>query len=264
MKKYSIGKTFLGRNIPLFRIGDGAPLFLIIASVHAREHITTDLTMELVKNYKGDACFDFIPMLNIDGVLLAKYGLNSVADEEIKKRLLSINKGNADFSLWKANANAVDLNVNFDADWGKGLSNVTYPAPENFIGSAPNSEIETKSIVKLLKSYRYPLILCYHSKGEEIYFGYKENESFRVEAEAVANKLSYALKKSDNSAGGIKDFYAKNFLGLGLTIEVGEDRFSHPYPLSELSTLVKKHDGTLELYAEIGGKIARSLYERGT
>ena len=48
--------------------------------------------------------------------------------------------------LYKANANGVDLNVNFDAKWGSGESNLTTINDENYIGKHPFSESETKAL----------------------------------------------------------------------------------------------------------------------
>ena len=58
------------------------------------------------------------------------------------------------------------------------------------------------------------------------------------------------LKTSQGSAGG------KGLCGGQTkwfpTIEVGEDRFPHPYPMGELENLVKRHRGSLELFCKLG------------
>ena len=68
-------------------------------------------------------------MTNPDGVALALGGLSSVKEPSRADFLRGLN-GGEDFSLWKANANGVDLNVNFDARWGAGIKNVFSPARE--------------------------------------------------------------------------------------------------------------------------------------
>lgn len=60
----------------------------------------------------------FVPMVNPDGVELCKRGVTS-APKNVRKSLLRLN-GSDDFRAWKANGRAVDLNVNFDAGFGKG------------------------------------------------------------------------------------------------------------------------------------------------
>lgn len=246
----------LGYKIPMVRIGCGKPKVLIVASVHAREHITTTLLNELLARYDGKTAIDYIPVLNIDGVLLATNGLSIVKDEKLRLRLLEYNGGSEDFSLWKANILGVDINVNFDADWGEGEQNVTAPGPENYIGIAPNSETETRLIVETLKN-DYPVVAAYHSKGEVIYWGYEHNFRHYHYAKKFADFLGYELTRSEGSAGGLKDYYALNYRGLGITVEVGEDRFSHPYPESELPNLLKKHTGSIELLCKMGEEIAK-------
>ncbi len=246
----------LGYKIPMVRIGCGKPKVLIVASVHAREHITTTLLNELLARYDGKTAIDYIPVLNIDGVLLATNGSSIVKDEKLRLRLLEYNGGSEDFSLWKANILGVDINVNFNADWGEGEQNVTAPGPENYIGIAPNSETETRLIVETLKN-DYPVVAAYHSKGEVIYWGYEHNFRHYHYAKKFADFLGYELTRSEGSAGGLKDYYALNYRGLGITVEVGEDRFSHPYPESELPNLLKKHTGSIELLCKMGEEIAK-------
>lgn len=253
--------TPLGYGIPLIRIGKGKPVMLIVSSIHAREHITTHLACSLVKNYKSDTAFDFIPMLNVDGVILATEGLAALNDTALKKQLKLINYGSDDFRMWKANIYGVDLNVNFDADWGEGQSNITYPASENYIGVTPHSEIETKFIADILEKNRYPVVVSYHSKGEVVYWGYEHNYSHYREAKDYADFIGYELTRSEGSCGGLKDYYALNYEGLGLTVEVGEDKYPHPYPMHQLGALIEKHTGSLELLARTGEKIGNRIHE---
>ncbi|HKL73992.1 MAG TPA: M14 family zinc carboxypeptidase [Clostridia bacterium] len=250
-----LATTPLGYKIPMVSIGKGKAKTLIVASIHAREHITTSLLNKLMQNYQSKIPIDYIPMLNIDGVMLATNGLSIAKDELLKEQLLQLNNGSEDFSLWKANARGVDINVNFDADWGEGQQNVTSAGSENYIGINCNSEIETQSIVNVLKN-NYSLVCCYHSKGEVIYWGYENNFRHYLYAKKYADYVGYELTRSEGSAGGLKDYYSLNYNGLGLTVEIGEDQLPHPYPLSELNNLITKHTGSIELLAEMGETIA--------
>lgn len=248
--------TPMGYKIPFVHIGKGKAKVLVVGSIHAREYITTLLLNALMRKYDGKIAIDYIPMLNIDGVILSTEGLAITDDTNLRRQLLLLNNGSSDFRLWKANIYGVDLNVNFDADWGEGQQNVTYPASENYIGMTPHSEIETKLIVDILKN-DYSLVVSYHSKGEVVYWGYEHNFRHYLHAKKFAHSLNYELTRSEGSAGGLKDYYALNYKGLGLTVEVGEDRFSHPYPLCELDNLIEKHLGSIELLAHIGEDIER-------
>ena len=251
-----IGTTFMGYPIPMIEKGKDKNIrILLVGSIHAREYITSYLLLELMKNYHGNCMIDCVPILNIDGVILSRIGKNFVENENAYQKLKTINKNSNDFSLWKANIRGVDLNVNFDADWGKGIQNITYQASENYIGTAPESENETKAIISLLKKNSYCMVISYHSKGEEIYYGYGNNKSNKNEAKRVADFLGYKLKMSKNSCGGLKDYFVKEMNGFGITIEVGKNKFSHPYPMNELENLVKLHNGSLELFCNIGEEL---------
>lgn len=256
-----VGSTELGYAIPLVKVGVGKPSALIIAGVHAREYVTVDLCLRMVSSAPKGLCFHYLPILNIDGTLLVKEGLKIVQSPQKREFLRKINGGD-DFRNWKANARGVDINTNFDADWGEGQYNLTHPAPANFIGLTAGSEAETRCVTALLKKYDYPLIACYHSLGEEIYWGYEANYRHYEEAKAVAADLGYKLKRSENSCGGIKDYYALNYDGLGLTIEVGDERYGHPYPEDKMDELYYTHRNSLALLARTGDKIAERIYER--
>ncbi|MFW5780615.1 MAG: M14 family zinc carboxypeptidase, partial [Bacillota bacterium] len=171
-----IGVTYLGHPIPIITKGRGCSdkRILLVGGVHAREYITSYLLFELIKEYDGDCIIDCVPILNIDGVLLCRRGLNIFKNKDLCKELLGLNDNNPDFSLWKANIRGVDINVNFDTDWGQGEQNILYPAAANYIGAHPHSEKETLAIVELLKKKDYNMIAAYHSKGEEVYYGYKD------------------------------------------------------------------------------------------
>ena len=92
------------------------------------------------------------------------------ADEA--ETLLRLNGGSSDFTLWKANGRGVDLNVNFQADWGCGAANVRRPGPENYIGPAPFSEPETRALRDLTLALSPDATISFHTKGGEIYWEY--------------------------------------------------------------------------------------------
>ncbi len=247
MKKTIIGYSRLGREIPLFQTGEGDAVVLLVGGIHAREHITCDLVQAL----STETGCDVIPCLNPDG--------RAIVRGEEKPRI----PFSGDLRQWKANALGVDLNVNFDAEWGKGVSNVWKAGAENYVGPCPESEPETKAVCALIRQKRYPVVVSYHTLGEEVYWGFGDNYRYRQEALLYADKIGYPLKKSVGSAGGLKDWYCKNFSGLGLTVEVGRTEWGHPCPPERLEEILKKHRGSLVLLERIGRKIARENDGRG-
>ena len=252
-----IGKSTLGE--PIHLIHKGKPQkggVLLIGSTHAREYITAYLLRDLIKEYDGEYPVDVIPLLNPDGVRLCLGGLDALT-LKLRDRitLLRINGGSTDFSLWKANVRGVDLNVNCDARWGQGQSNITHPAPQNYIGPCPFSEVESYAIKRVIDEGDYSLVVAYHSKGEEVYYGFGRNKKYKAEASLVANALGYALKTTPRSTGGIKDYFTLSTNRLGLTIEVGNDSLTHPIGLEYLDEIKDKHKGIINLYTEIAKRL---------
>lgn len=249
-----IGSTVCGRRIPLVRTGRGRVDTLIVGATHAREHITVELIKSLF--FATEYSFDVIPCLNIDGVMLCRDGIGTIPSAKDRKYLIDIN-GGEDFSLWKANASAVDLNVNFDAHWGEGDNNVFFPAPSDYVGRRAESEPETRAVSELMKSRNYSQVIAYHAKGEVVYWGFGNNFFHYAEAKRYADSMGYRLTTAYGSAGGLKDKYCLTSDGLGLTVEIGNDKFSHPYPEKELPNLINQHKESVRLLYENGIVVAK-------
>lgn len=235
-----IGASASGRMIPLIHIGrDSGNQVLIQGAIHAREHITAQLTVELIyytmERYKNlDGGIYFIPMSNPDGVSLCQFGLDSVRDAGTKEFLLDVNGINgSDFTYWKANINAVDLNCNFPARWGTGVQNVTEPAPESYIGPWPASEPETRALMDITRRVCPQLTISYHCKGLEIFWQFYQTEPElsrdRQIAEVFAAQTGYALIEGERgSAGGYKDWCIEKFMTPNYTFETVDPIFPHP------------------------------------
>lgn len=245
----TIGRSVLGKNILAFVKGHGPARALIHGAIHAREYITARLVAELIQTYRGEAEIWFVPLVNPDGARLVLEGLSSVPLGR-RARLKELNNSEEDFSLWKANINGVDLNVNFDAQWGRGESNIAYSAPENFIGPYPFSEPETRALRDLTVSKNFIASISYHTKGREIYWGFDGNYNYQQEAEAFSRLTKYPLMKSEGSAGGYKDWFTLISGGLGLTIEAGADEAEHPLDDDDYSEIWEENKYVAELLSE--------------
>lgn len=231
-----IGFTEKGKPIPYFCLGKSDfPVVLVSYSIHAREYITTHLALEHVKDFykkgkKGRVYF--IPAVNIDGIEIA-----------LKEK-----------PLYKANANRVDLNVNFDARWGEGKSNVFYPADENYVGEYPFSESESKALRDFTLYVRPDVTVSYHSKGEEIYWEFYQTGKKRERDYRLAQKLSestgYPLKTAVGSAGGYKDWCIEKLGIPSFTIEVGKNSLTHPIKESELKDIYQKNKDVINVITE--------------
>ena len=221
-----IGYTLLGRPIPcIFKGSKTGGQTLLHASIHAREWVTTPLVIEMMKNYDGPYGVWCVPMVNIDGVLLVQQGVGSVPDKYLQDFLLDVNGGSSDFSLWKANARAVDLNV----------------------GTKPFSEDENIALRSLTERVKPSVTLSYHAKGEVIYKGFGCVDPNIQCAQRISDATGYPLYDSYGSAGGYKDWYVATFQKLGLTIEVGGDDVPYDKLIDYLPQIYQQNKDVLNI-----------------
>ncbi|MDD6995564.1 MAG: M14 family zinc carboxypeptidase [Candidatus Borkfalkiaceae bacterium] len=242
-EKRVIGRSFFGREIYAVKIGSGAPVGIAQYAIHGREYLTARLAFHHFKRGVAAGSVWIVPLANPDGALLSQKGICS-APERARKRLIGLNGGNKDFSLWKANGNGVDLNVNFDARWGEGKSNARVPGSENYVGEKPFSEPETRALKNITEEIRPDYTVSFHTKGEEIYWRFYQTGMRTYRDYALAKALScstgYPLGDAAESCGGYKDWCIEKFSIPAFTVEAGRDRLSHPLPESESRDIVKK------------------------
>ncbi len=247
-----IGTSELGQRIPYIFLGDkSAKQMIVQGSIHAREHLTALLVVYLAKyllknkDKKLLGGIYFVPMVNPDGVRLCQEGVGFLKNKQRKSNLIAINRGNTDFSLWKANVNGVDLNVNFDADWAKGKNNVFTKSSENFVGKTPFSESESIALKEFTQKIKPIVTLSYHLKGEIIFWQFDQNprNEFRDRkfARALAKETGYQLVEKNQSCGGYKDWCISKLKIPSFTIEVGDDKYSHPFPYHQFEKIFEQN-----------------------
>ena len=230
-EKQIIGKSRLGRNIYALKIGNGSPVGLAQYALHGREWITAKLALWHITIGITTGSFWTIPLSNPDGALLSEIGLPSVTSPRLRRRLIAYNCGE-NFSLWKANAVGVDLNVNFDARWGTGAKNTRVAGSENYVGPRPFSEPESRALAQFTLQVRPQFTVSYHTKGEEIYWYFHQSlRTCSVDkrlAMALSRSTGYPLRHAKNSVGGYKDWCIQRCKIPSFTIEAGADTFTHP------------------------------------
>lgn len=248
-EKKVIGKSLFGRDIFAVKMGEGLPVGIAQYAIHGREYITTELAFIHYQKGVNKGSVWLLPLVNPDGALLSQEGISSVTNEEEKGRLISLN-GGLDFSLWKANGRGVDLNVNFPAQWGTGAKNEKRAGAENYIGELPFSEPETLALKHFTEEISPDYTVSYHTKGEEIYWYFYQSTHTclrdKTLGEVLARSTGYPLADAGNSAGGYKDWCIQRFHIPAFTIEVGEERFSHPLKGEEaLADIITKNQSAL-------------------
>ncbi len=249
-EKQVIGKSLLGRNIYAVKIGCGRPTGIVQYAIHGREYIVAKLALlHAALSVHTGSCW-LIPLANPDGALLSECGISSVTDEKRKNKLLALNKQSADFSLWKANARGVDLNVNFAANWGKGAKNVRTAGAENYIGARPFSEPETLAFRNFTLKIKPDYTVSYHTKGEEIYWYFGQSTRTcprdRTLAQVLSRATGYPLCEAKGSAGGYKDWCIQRLGIPSFTIEAGADTLTHPIGEEGLENILTKNEFALQ------------------
>ncbi len=248
---FNIGKTKLNQNIVCFKIGkETGYKILLHGGIHAREYITCFLLIKLaefLKNFNINAQIFVIPLANPDGVKLCLDGPNFLA--KTQRNLFKQNVGLNNLKLLKSNFNGVDLNTNFDALWGRGKQNQFKPNYQNFVGYTKNSEVETKATLSFLNVFKPDLTLCFHSKGEVVYWGFerqKDNSKRfvflqKMFLKTITKTTGYKKIKTKNSCGGLKDYCLCKLGTHGFTLEVGNEALSHPINSSNLESIFDKN-----------------------
>ena len=263
-RKCVFGKSVEGRELYAVFIGkDEFPSVISQYAIHGREWITALLALHhTVKGVKRGGVW-ILPLTNPDGALLSEVGISTVSPCR-REELVALN-GGYDFSLWKANAEGVDLNVNFDARWGSGRKNITFPAPENYIGKAPFSAIESRLLKEFTEKICPDYTVSWHSKGEEIYWKFHQPLLRALRDKKLARKLSVAvkcpLKEAKHSAGGYKDWCVETLKIPAFTVEIGSDFLMHPITRAHFPEIRKQYGLALQALNE--GYHGRKVYARG-
>lgn len=255
-EKRIIGASVCGLPLVAVFVGRHSyPQIIVQYSIHAREWVTALLAQEQILRgvHRGGAWF--VPMVNPDGVLLSVTGEAFLRQiPPWRAEFLRQINGSGDFCLWKANANAVDLNVNFSAGWGMGESNVFMPATENYIGRRAFSEPETRALKRFTQDICPDATLSYHTKGEEIYWEYGQKGEALARDERIAAVLAeetgYAATKITGSGGGYKDWCIREKGIPAFTIEAGSDALKHPLKECDLAPILVKNRDVVRRLAE--------------
>ncbi len=239
MQTEIIGYSVLHQPLIAYQLGNpSAPRRLLItAGMHAREWIGSlalQTWLQQQRTIPANWCIMVVPCCNPDGVQLATNGCKNLSRCR-QKFLNRINHHSDDFSLWKANIRAVDLNVNFDAGWGQGRTNLTTAAPANYIGPEPHSEPENRALLRLIKRFRPTLSLALHTKGNVIYYSRVEDQPT---AERLAALTNFQAILSTGSYGGLTDYLALRLGVPSFTVELGDDALSHPLGREHLPAIM--------------------------
>ncbi|WP_018394687.1 M14 family metallocarboxypeptidase [Bacillus sp. 37MA] len=259
----TIGKSVDGRDLYALKLGTGKEEVMVNASHHAREHITTNVIMEMadqyaylfktngemngysVQNILKKSSIYFVPMVNPDGVSLVQLGAGSAIN---KASVVKINGGKTNFSAWKANVRGVDLNRQYPAAWSTICCDPGKPSSQNYKGPKALSEPEAKAMYDFTLAHSFKASAAYHSSGQIIYWHFHQSGAQKTRDYAIAKKVSsktgYSLvaPQSNPSGGGYTDWFIQSEQKPGLTIEVSPYVGNQPVPLVYFSSIWKQNN----------------------
>lgn len=262
---FIIGYSTLGQPIYAIHLGNyEGKQILIEGGIHAREYPSTLVVIQIAEylstiNLNGGVYI--IPLSNPDGARLVLDGPDYFPCEKLKEYTLLINDNSNDFSQWKGNAMAVDLNVNFDALWGEGSQNVFCPSPANFIGYYPNSEREVNVLINFTYRVMPDLTLSFHTKGEVNYYGFEGLSSDEIArdrelAEFISTINRYIPIQTEKSVGGYSDWVGLYLKVPAFTIEIGPVTAPTPIPIEYVEEgYLRNRDVPIALLNKLNGVV---------
>ncbi|MHA7963436.1 M14 family metallopeptidase [Paenibacillus sp. CAU 1782] len=262
LRRDTMGKSVMGKDIPELRVGHGSRIVHFNGSIHANEWITTSVLMLFLNDYllalsSGadirdvstyplylETTLSLVPMVNPDGVNLVIDG--APESEPYRSSVIAINGGSNSFSGWKANIAGVDLNKQFPALWERdAVLGPQEPSPRDFSGTAPLTEPEVRGLADLTRRSNFALVLAFHTQGEVIYWGFQglEPPESAILAARFAAASGYEAIRFVDSTAGYKDWFIQDWRRPGFTLELGSG--INPLPLSQLPDMYDKTLGIM-------------------
>ena len=263
----TLGKSLVGRQIPLIKLGNGKKNVLYVGAHHGMEWLTTMILLryinEVIESYEKKSAvlgcdteellkrrtIYVVPMLNPDGVELQINGCDPM--NPLFDRLHKMSGGN--YENWQANGRGVDLNHNYDAgfDEYKTIENELgiVPGATKFSGAHPESEPETACLCSFIRTVEPQMLIALHTQGSEIYYDY--NGTCPSGSLSIAKRMErlsgYNVCRPDGTAcyGGLKDWFICEFDRPGFTIECGKGK--NPLPIFDLGAIYSVLRGVLHL-----------------
>jgi protein MpaA len=190
-----IGRSVQDRPLEVYRFGTGPTGRLIVAGMHGGNEYNTIQLADLLITYLQEHP-EIVPS---DVTLYILRNLNP--DGEAREHGF----------LGRTNANLVDLNRNWDANWQKdwvrtGCWTLTFVTS----GKSPGSEPETKALMAFIQDHPIDAVINYHSAALGIFSGGLPPDDYSIRlAQTVASVTTYHYPPIDtgcNYTGGFTDW----------------------------------------------------------
>lgn len=270
IEKSVCGRSVMGKDIYLMKLGTGSKSVFYNGAHHANEWITVPVLLKFIEDYalavanggtidtqNARALFEnvtlyVVPLVNPDGIDLVT---GALTEGEFYTQATEISSDYPSIPFpdgWKANIAGTDLNLNYPAEWErakelKEAQGFVSPAPRDYVGTEPLSEPESRAVYDLTLSNDFRLILAYHTQGEIIFWKFLDFDP--PEAERIGNimteKSGYplAITPEFSSYAGYKDWFIQTYNRPGYTVEAGKG--VNPLPISQFNKIYRDNIGIL-------------------
>ena len=263
--------TAFGRPVKTLVIGDGERQVLFTAAHHANEWITAPLLLKFVEELAAamrtggklwgvDArtignlvTIHTVPMVDPDGVDLVTGAIEPGTLQFAAAESLAANYPGIPFpDGWKANLLGVDLNLQYPAGWLtareiKFSAGYTRPGPRDYVGRAPLTQRESKTLAEYTRVVDPRLVLAYHTQGKVIYWQFRDYQvpGARELAQEFARVSGYEVEDTpyESSFAGFKDWFIQDFRRPGFTIEAGIGE--NPLAITQFDAIYRDNLGIL-------------------
>ncbi len=236
LKLSNAGYSGGGRQMKMFKLGNGSKKALVVGAIHAREHLTTKYLLKVTEDYcnayfsesgkyngynikelLSEYTLYIIPCCNPDGLEII-FSRDSAAENVAISAL----------SEYKANKAGIDLNRNFPLGWDAIDNGVTAPADYYFKGYSAGDATETKVLMNLCESNNFEFMLSIHIRGNCIYWGdtydTSNNDRYNAFARDIANAGGFAMTSASTNpssyGGGFENWFRHQYKKCGLCIEL--------------------------------------------
>ncbi|MBE5940247.1 MAG: hypothetical protein E7266_07605 [Lachnospiraceae bacterium] len=269
----TIGTTIDGRDIYKAILGnpDAEKKILVHGTMHAREYMNTMLIMSQIEYYLDNYyywydktkeltyadIFDnvaiyYVPCANPDGMTIAQFGAKGLKTESVREDFERI-LGGGDHTLWKANANGIDINKQFPVGFRNKLMTGS-PGYQNYPGKKALSENEAIAIYDLANSMTGLVCsIAYHSNGEDIYWDSDADDELHIKCKEIATMLAeitdYNMDHTFEYTNGYDtDWFIQELKIPAFTVETGDTPC--PLPIAQFHNIWKDNKKLIAILAE--------------
>lgn len=222
MEVFCVGRSILGREIPVISLGRGERAVLYVGGIRGNESESCGILLSFLEDYlqqhhRGTTVYEYpmsylfeerkiylLPMLNPDGIEYCLHGTDKTNPlfERVQTML-----GEGSLADWQANARGVDLGHNFDAGFAQNkrreqVAGIVGGACAGYSGEFPESEPETAALCRFLRRQREEIVgvLSLHEGNGEIFCNCGDNLTAKtVSAGRVLSRMTgYTMARPES------------------------------------------------------------------